>query len=72
MSEKVVGEEKFSVVLSEISSKIPDDDITLEDFLKITGERGLFMSCMILTAPFLLPVSIPGSSIPFGSAIFLI
>ena len=27
---------------------------------------------MILTGPFLLPVSIPGMSIPFGSAIFLI
>ena len=72
MSECVEGNEKFSVVISEISSKIPADGITLEDFLNIIGERGLFMSCMILTAPFLLPVSIPGSSIPFGSAIFLI
>jgi len=64
--------EHFSVVISEISSKIPDDGITLEDFLDIIGNRGLFMSCMILTAPFLLPVSIPGMSIPFGSTIFLI
>jgi hypothetical protein len=70
--ERVDGKEKFSVVISEISSKIPTEGITLEDFLDITGERGLFMSCMILTAPFLIPVSIPGMSIPFGSAIFLI
>lgn len=72
MSEKVEGMEKFSVVITEISSKIPAEGITLEDFLDITGERGLFMSCMILTAPFLLPISIPGMSIPFGTAIFLI
>ena len=72
MSESVEQNEKFSVVMSEISLKIPDEGITLGDFLEITGERGLFMSCMILTAPFLIPVSIPGMSIPFGSAIFLL
>ena len=72
MSMGVEEREKFSIVISEISSKIPAEGITLEAFLDIIGERGLFMSCMILTAPFLLPVDIPGSSIPFGSAIFLI
>ena len=64
--------EKFSIVISEISSKIPDDGLTLGELLGIIGEQGIYMSCMILTAPFLLPVSIPGLSIPFGSAIFLI
>lgn len=72
VSPKVDNEEKFSVVLSEVNSQIPPEGITLEDFLEIIGERGLFMTCMILTAPFLLPVSIPGSSIPFGTTIFLI
>ena len=72
MDDRFESIEHFSVVISEISSKIPDDGITLEDFLDIIGNRGLFMSCMILTAPFLLPVSIPGMSIPFGSTIFLI
>ena len=64
--------EKFSVILSQISSKVPEEGITLENFLEISGKQGLFMSCMILTGPFLLPVSIPGMSIPFGSAIFLL
>ncbi len=64
--------EKFSAVLREVNSQIPPEGITLEDFLDLIGERGLFMTCMILTAPFLLPVSIPGSSIPFGTTIFLI
>lgn len=72
MSEKFESIEHFSQVIYEISTKIPEDGIILEDFIDIIGERGLFMSCMILTSPFLLPVSIPGSSIPFGSAIFLI
>jgi hypothetical protein len=60
------------VVISEISPKIPAEGITLKDFLDIIGERGLYMSSMILTAPFLLPVSIPGTSIIFGSVIFLL
>jgi hypothetical protein len=72
MSEVVEKKEKISEVISEIYTKIPAEGITLEDFLNITGDNGLFMSCMILTAPFLLPVSIPGMGIPFGSAIFLI
>ncbi|MCE5213303.1 MAG: exopolysaccharide biosynthesis protein [Methanobacterium sp.] len=72
MSECVDDNEKFSTVISDISSKIPAEGMTLEDLLDITGGRGLFMSCMILTAPFLFPVDIPGSSIPFGSTIFLI
>ena len=61
----------FSVVLSEICQKIPMEGINLKDFLDFIGERGLFMSCVILTAPFLLPVSIPGISLPLGLIIFL-
>jgi hypothetical protein len=72
LSERFESAEHFSQVISEISSTIPGEGITLEGFLDIIGERGLFMSCMILTAPFLLPVSVPGMSIPFGTAIFLI
>lgn len=72
MSQTVEGKEKFSAVISEISLEIPEKGITLGDFLDVIGEQGLFMSCMILTAPFLLPVSIPGSSIPFGTTIFLL
>ena len=72
LSECVDGNEKFSEVISQISSEIPAEGMTFKDLLDITGGRGLFMSCMILTAPFLLPVDIPGSSIPFGSVIFLL
>jgi len=35
-------------------------------------DKGLLVMCMVLTVPFLLPMSIPGSSTPFGLAIALI
>jgi len=62
----------FSSRISEIPSQISDEGLTLKEFLDIIGEGGQLFSCIILTGPFLLPVSIPGSSIPFGLAIFLI
>ena len=39
MSEMVEREEKFSVVISEISSKIPAEGITLEYFLFFFTDR---------------------------------
>ena len=48
------------------------DYVTLEEFLEITGERGRLILCMILATPFLIPISIPGSSIPFGIGIMFI
>ena len=43
----------------------------MRELLERLGVRGLLILCMILTMPFLLPVSIPGSSIPFGAIIAL-
>jgi hypothetical protein len=42
------------------------------EILERLGDRGLLILCMVLTIPFLLPVSSPGSSIPFGVLIALI
>lgn len=61
----------FLEALSRISGK-NSDYITLEEFLKITRDRGRLILCMILATPFLIPVSIPGSSIPFGLMIVFI
>lgn len=36
------------------------------------GKEGLLVAVMVLTVPFLLPVSIPGTSTPFGTLIILI
>jgi len=64
--------EKTSNIISRISLKIPSDGINFKDFLDLIGEQGGLLSCVLLIAPFLFPVSIPGSSIPFGLAIVLI
>ncbi len=64
--------EKASDSVSRISKEIPVDGITFKDFLELIGDQGGMLSCIVLVAPFLFPVSIPGSSIPFGLAILLI
>lgn len=61
-----------SKIISEVSEQIPEDGINFKEFLDLIGEQGGLISCLILVAPFLLPVSIPGSSLPFGLAIMLI
>lgn len=63
---------RFSNVVNDISSEIPEEGITFKEFLELIGKRGMFMSCILLIAPFLLPISIPGSSSIFGLAILLI
>ena len=63
---------RVSAVLSEVIRTMPAEGLTLHGILERLGDCGLLMLCMILTIPFLLPVSIPGSSIPFGVLIALI
>ncbi|MDD3985317.1 MAG: exopolysaccharide biosynthesis protein, partial [Methanobacterium sp.] len=64
--------DRASSTVSRISCEIPNEGITLKDFLNLIGEEGGLLTCIILIAPFLFPVSFPGSSIPFGLAILLI
>jgi hypothetical protein len=64
--------ERASDSVSRISKEIPAEGITFKDFLELIGEQGGLLSCLVLVAPFLFPVSIPGSSLPFGLAILLI
>jgi hypothetical protein len=64
--------ERASDTISRISGEIPSDGITFKNFLELIGEQGGLLSCIVLCAPFLLPVSFPGSSIPFGLVILLI
>ncbi len=64
--------ERTSDSISRISLKIPRDGINFKDFLNLIGEQGLLLSCIVLVAPFLFPVSVPGSSIPFGLVIIMI
>lgn len=64
--------ESTSKIISDIASQIPEEGINFKEFLALIGEKGGLISCLILVAPFLFPVSIPGSSSPFGLAIILI
>lgn len=64
-------DKRFSDVLTDILRTIPADGLTLRELLERLSERSLLVLCMFLTIPFLLPVSIPGSSVPFGLVIML-
>lgn len=62
----------FANAISKIASKNSNSDISLKEFLEITEDRGRLIVCMILATPFLIPISIPGSSILFGIGIMFI
>ncbi len=62
----------FSMSLEEISSKIPSEGINFKDFLDMMGDRGGLIVSMIFATPFLIPVSIPGSSQILGLGIMFI
>jgi hypothetical protein len=65
------GNTCVSAGLAEMIRAMPAEGLTLRGLLERLGERGLLISCMVLTLPFLLPVSIPGTSLPFGMIIAL-
>ncbi|MFZ5647327.1 MAG: exopolysaccharide biosynthesis protein [Bacillota bacterium] len=72
MSKNYCNQESFSEVLIQLAHSLPPDGLTLRQLIHCLRDRGMLMLCMVLTVPFLLPVSIPGSSTPFGLAIVLI
>jgi hypothetical protein len=73
VSVRMHGDEKsLSQVLRDIARSVPVEGLTIRELLERLGERGLLLLAMVLTVPFLLPVSIPGASTPFGLIIALI
>lgn len=65
------ADQRASAVLAELVRALPAEGVTLGALLTQLGERGELMICMVMTLPFLLPLSIPGSSVPFGLLIAL-
>lgn len=65
------NDQLFSRELARLAMSLPPEGITLRELLFRLRERGLLALCMVLTVPFLLPMSIPGSSTPFGLVIAL-
>lgn len=58
--------------LETIIEKMPPEEVTLIEILDIVGTDSLMLLTIFLSLVFLIPVSIPGVSTVFGSAILLI
>ena len=58
--------------LDQVIAGLPQDKLSLGELLELFGEEGLLLLTILLTVVFLIPVSIPGVSTVFGSAILLI
>jgi hypothetical protein len=58
--------------LRQLAVQVDAGGLTVGELLARLGEPGLLALCVVCTVPFLLPVSIPGSSTPFGLLIALI
>ena len=52
-------DKSLAETLTETASSIRSEHITLRELLELVGEQGLLIFCMLLTLPFLLPISIP-------------
>jgi hypothetical protein len=61
----------MSAVFAALARAMPPEGLTLREILAQLGERGLLLLCVLVTVPFLLPVSVPGSSVPVGVIIAL-
>lgn len=55
-----------------IIQQMPESEVTLVEIMDIVGADGLLLLTIFLSLIFLVPVSIPGVSTVFGSAILLI
>ncbi|MFZ5633798.1 MAG: exopolysaccharide biosynthesis protein [Bacillota bacterium] len=69
---KEFNNKSFSRELADLADSLPAEGLTLRELMERLRRRGLLMLCMVLTVPFLIPLSIPGSSTPFGLVIALL
>ncbi len=60
--------EKLKVVID----RLPAEGVSLSEIRDLFGQDGLLLLTIFLTIPFMVPVSIPGVSTVFGTAILLI
>jgi hypothetical protein len=65
-------ETTVSRTLADVAARLPAERVSLGELLEMIGEQGVLVFCILLSVPFLFPVSIPGASIPFGTLIALI
>lgn len=63
---------RLSHTLRSTAAAMGEGQISLREQLALVGEQGMLLFCLLLTVPFLLPVSIPGISSVFGLLILFI
>lgn len=61
-----------SVLLRDVAKDIGTETVSIRELLDSLGREGLLIFCILMALPFALPISIPGTSIPFGAMIMLI
>jgi hypothetical protein len=61
-----------SSVLFDLLQTTPKEGMTVRAIIHALGERGLLMACMLFAIPSMLPIPIPGMSVPQGLVITLI
>lgn len=66
------GEKSLGDKIEALIHRIPHGEVTLMDIMEIIGSDSLMFLAIFLSLVFLVPVSIPGVSTVFGSAILLI
>jgi len=64
--------ESLGEKMQRMIKQLPEHDVTLLEIMDIVGNDGLLLLTVLLSLIFLVPVSIPGVSTVFGSAILLI
>src|SRR5690606_32706658 len=67
-----IEDKSCSQVLFDLMQSAPKDGMTVRALIHSLGERGLLMACMVFCIPSLLPIPIPGMSMPQGFIIALI
>lgn len=58
--------------LSQLANQLPPQGLRVGELVAQLGREGLLLLCVVLSLPFLLPVSIPGVSTVFGLLILFI
>jgi hypothetical protein len=70
--DRLKAEQTLGQKLDDVIAKLPSGNVTLGSILTIVEREGLLLFCVLLTLPFMVPVSIPGVSTVFGLVILLI
>ncbi|TAG25077.1 MAG: exopolysaccharide biosynthesis protein [Burkholderiales bacterium] len=68
----MISTQSLSQRLAHFADQLPETGLSVGELVKQLGREGLLLLCVVLSLPFLLPVSIPGVSTIFGLLILFI